>query len=51
MFRYEGEWKDNKQDGRGVQTWPRGDKYDGQWENDTRTGSGAYVWAEVCSSS
>ena len=44
--RYEGDWKDNRQDGRGAQTWPRGDSYDGEWENDTRTGYGSYVWAE-----
>ena len=27
--RYEGDWKDGKQEGHGVKTYPDGDRYDG----------------------
>ena len=28
---YEGEWANNKRDGKGKQTWPDGSSYDGEW--------------------
>ena len=30
--KYEGEWKDNKKNGRGIFTWVDGKKYDGEWK-------------------
>ena len=30
---YEGEWVNNKKDGRGVQIYPNGTRYDGWWKD------------------
>mmetsp|Transcript_19471 Transcript_19471/g.33104 ORF Transcript_19471/g.33104 Transcript_19471/m.33104 type:complete len:84 (-) Transcript_19471:6-257(-) len=32
--KYDGEWKDDKKNGRGVYTYPDGSKYDGEWKDD-----------------
>lgn len=38
--RYEGEYRDGKQSGRGVYTWPDGDRYEGEWRDDKASGRG-----------
>ena len=38
--KYDGEWKDNKKDGKGILSCANGDKYDGNWANDKRNGEG-----------
>ncbi len=37
---YEGEWKDDKRNGRGKLTWANGDVYEGDFKNDKRNGRG-----------
>jgi hypothetical protein len=37
---YEGQWKDNKMNGKGVFRWPDGRKYEGEFANDKRNGFG-----------
>lgn len=38
--RYEGEWKDNKRNGYGVEWHPDGEKYCGNWVNNVKCGRG-----------
>ena len=35
---YEGDWRDNKINGRGVWKHPNGDVYDGEWLNNAKHG-------------
>ena len=30
---YDGEWKDDKQHGKGTFKWPHGDMYEGEWKD------------------
>jgi len=41
---YIGEWLYNQKSGRGISTWPDGDKYVGQYKDDTRNGQGTYTF-------
>ena len=41
---YQGEFRKGLKEGRGVKTWPWGDRYDGGFANDRRNGNGMYVW-------
>lgn len=43
--RFRGEVREGAPNGRGVQTWPGGDRYEGQFRDGRRHGSGTYVWA------
>lgn len=38
--RYDGEWRDDKPNGRGVKTWAKGDRYDGEWKDGKQFGRG-----------
>lgn len=38
---YEGPWRDDKRDGRGVMRFANGDVYDGDWRDDVRAGVGS----------
>lgn len=38
--RYDGEWKDDKPNGRGVKIWARGDRYEGEWKDGKQFGKG-----------
>lgn len=44
--RYVGGFASGKKDGRGVKTWPNGDRYEGAFRNDMRHGIGTYIWGE-----
>lgn len=37
---YEGKWKDNKMNGKGVFLWPDGRRYEGNFVNDKKDGYG-----------
>jgi hypothetical protein len=41
--RYEGNFKNNKKDGKGEFTWPNGSKYIGEWNNNVQNGQGKYI--------
>lgn len=41
---YKGEFKAGRKHGRGLKTWPSGDRYDGDFANDSKDGNGAYTW-------
>jgi hypothetical protein len=41
---YRGEFRAGKKHGRGVKTWPNGDRYEGSFANDRRHGEGKYTW-------
>jgi hypothetical protein len=43
--KYEGDWKYNKRDGFGVETWTDGDSYSGEWKEDMWHGKGLIIWA------
>ena len=38
--RYEGEWKNDDREGKGILNYKNGDRYDGEWKNDKREGKG-----------
>ncbi|MEK7438442.1 MAG: hypothetical protein AAB150_16320 [Pseudomonadota bacterium] len=42
---YRGEFHAGRKHGRGVKTWPSGDRYDGEFVEDRREGSGKYTWS------
>lgn len=42
--RYEGEYKNGKRDGRGVQTWPDKARYEGTFRDGERSGYGVFTW-------
>ena len=37
---YEGQWKDDKQNGRVVEIWPNGERYEGEFDNGFKSGRG-----------
>ena len=41
---YVGEFREGKKHGRGVKTWPWGDRYDGDFLEDAKHGMGRYTW-------
>lgn len=41
---YEGDFKAGRKHGRGVKTWPNGDRYEGEFAEDRKEGRGAYAW-------
>jgi 1-phosphatidylinositol-4-phosphate 5-kinase len=41
--RYDGEWRDGKEEGRGTFTWPDGSYFDGNWTGGVKHGVG--IWA------
>jgi hypothetical protein len=42
---YEGDWKDNKRDGKGKMTFANGDVYEGDWKDNKRDGKGKETFA------
>jgi len=43
--RYEGQWKDNRQIGKGTMWFANGNKYEGQWKQDRQEGQGTMWFA------
>jgi hypothetical protein len=41
---YEGGFKAGRKHGKGVKTWPNGDRYEGGFADDQREGRGIYTW-------
>jgi hypothetical protein len=39
-------WKEDKQDGHGIETWPDGAKYDGTYVDGKKHGEGVFHWAD-----
>jgi len=44
--RYDGEWLENRCNGRGVLTYKDGRRYEGEYKLDKMHGKGVYIWAE-----
>ncbi len=43
--KYEGDWKNGNQTGKGVLIWSDGDKYEGDFVDGNQMGKGVYIWA------
>jgi hypothetical protein len=43
---YVGEFHEGRKHGRGVKTWPWGDRYEGEFAEDAKHGTGTYTWGE-----
>ncbi|CAG9312805.1 unnamed protein product [Blepharisma stoltei] len=43
---YEGEWKNGKQNGFGVENWPDGARFSGNFVNGKKNGKGKFIWAD-----
>jgi hypothetical protein len=39
-FRYEGEWRNDRKEGKGTLHYPTGEKYEGEFKNDNIEGRG-----------
>ena len=44
VAQYEGGFKAGRKHGKGVKTWPSGDRYEGDFVEDRKEGVGAYAW-------
>ena len=44
--KYEGDWKDDDQEGYGVETWTDGSIYEGYYKEGKKNGVGIYCWAD-----
>lgn len=44
LARYEGEFRAGRKHGKGVKTWPNGDRYEGDFADDRKHGVGTYLW-------
>ena len=42
--KYVGEWKDNRKNGQGTETWPDGYKYVGEWRDNFKNGRGTLTF-------
>ena len=42
---YRGEFRAGRKQGKGVKTWPSGDRYEGEFVEDRKEGSGKYTWS------
>ena len=42
--KYEGEWKNDKRDGKGILIFPNGDRYEGDFKEDKQEGKGIYYY-------
>ena len=42
---YNGEWKDDLQNGKGSYTYSNGDIYSGEWKGGQREGKGSYTYS------
>ena len=46
MSQYEGEFYENKIQGRGRMIWPDGKEYEGEWKNNQMHGKGTFKWPD-----
>jgi len=44
IAQYKGDFKAGRKHGKGVKTWPSGDRYEGDFVEDRKDGFGTYVW-------
>ena len=44
--KYEGQYVDDKKEGRGKFTWPDGRIYDGEWKDGRQHGTGTYTYPD-----
>ncbi len=42
---YRGDFRAGRKHGKGVKTWPSGDRYEGEFAQDRKEGSGKYTWS------
>ena len=45
-FRYEGQWKCDKQEGLGTEIWTDGAKYEGEYSDGQKQGKGKLLWSD-----
>ena len=41
--KYDGKWKNDKEEGKGIYYYNNGDKYDGEWKNDKIEGKSPQI--------
>ena len=46
VLTYEGEYKNDLKNGKGIFTWSSGSKYIGEFKDDERDGEGKMVWSD-----
>ena len=46
IIRYEGDWLEDKQHGKGVEIWPDGARYEGEYIDGKKQGIGSFKWAD-----
>ena len=44
VAQYKGEFKAGRKHGKGIKTWPSGDRYEGDFVEDRKEGRGTYAW-------
>ena len=42
--KYDGKWKNDKKEGKGIFYYFNGDKYDGEWKDDKKEGKGTFYY-------
>jgi hypothetical protein len=45
LAQYHGDFRSGHKDGKGVKTWPSGDRYEGEFVEDRKEGSGKFTWS------
>jgi len=45
LAEYAGDFHAGRKHGKGIKTWPSGDRYEGEFVQDRKEGSGKYVWS------
>jgi hypothetical protein len=44
LAQYNGDFRGGRKDGKGVKTWPSGDRYEGDFVEDRKEGTGKFIW-------
>ena len=44
--KYNGNWKNDKKNGKGTYRWAMGNKYDGEWKEDNEHGNGTLMYSD-----
>jgi hypothetical protein len=45
LAQYKGDFRGGRKDGKGVKTWPSGDRYEGDFVEDRKEGTGKFIWS------